>query len=329
MSHAIKAGLLASASVFALTLAAATPAKAFDNVNWSWDAAITETITKNVNINIDIAPTGMVMLESLQANIGNVTATSEVIGIVATPPTPGGVVDGGVVNFQFHYGLGGTGVVVIDDDFKSPELLEATVDESDQLPNINGTVIGTLGVGDITVPAAEALDAATELGSITSAATAVSNNLSIDSDTSLQLHLGQFAIGGASGSTTEVPDVSTGNSNLTVAGILSTLALNGGIVKSNIVATSTVDDITNASVDSVATAVANNLAVSMGANGLLIGDVTQFAFADVTATSRVTNVNLNNYTGLGSLTRPIVGSVATAVGNNASFSVKTPVVAAP
>jgi hypothetical protein len=81
---------------------------------------------------------------------------------------------------------------VIDDDFKSPELLEATVDESDQLPNINGTVIGTIGVGDITVPAAEALDAATELGSISSAATAVSNNLSIDSDTSLQLHLGQF-----------------------------------------------------------------------------------------------------------------------------------------
>jgi Na+/H+ antiporter NhaD/arsenite permease-like protein len=100
-------------------------------------------------------------------------------------------------------------------------------------------------------------------------------------------------------------------------------------VKAKIRATSTVDGILNATVDSSATAVANNLTVSMGPNGLLIGDVTQFAYADVTARSKVTDVTLNNYTGLGSLTRPIVSSVATAVGNNASISVKAPVVSAP
>lgn len=334
MSRITKAGLLAGASAIAVTLALAPPALAFDNVDWSWDAAITETITKNVNINININininPTGMTMVESLQAHIGNVTATSDISGITNNQPSPGGVTEDVVIPFQFHYGLNSSsGVVVLDDDFKSPSVLNATVDEGDQVPNINGTVIGTIGVGGFVIPATATLDAATELGSVSGAATAVVNNLSIDSDTALQLHIGQFAVGGLSGSEGGVPSVSTGNSNLTIAAVLATLAANGGATKANVKATSTVADIVNATVDSSATAVANNLTVTMGPNSLLIGDVTQFAYADVTARSKVTDVTLSNYTGLGSLTRPIVGSVATAVGNNASISVKAPVVSAP
>ena len=332
MTSIRKASLLATASVLAIGLAAVSPAYAFDNVDWSWDAAITETITKNVNVNININPTGMVMVESLQAHIGNVTATSEVTGITNNQPSPGGVTDDVVIPFQFHYGLGIAGAPgeVLDDDFKNPAILTGSVNESDDGPNgINGTVIGTIGVGGFIIPATATLAAATELGSVSSAATAVVNNLSIDSDTALQLHIGQFAVGGLSGSEGGVPSVSTGNSNLTIAAVLATLASTGGATKAEIKATSTVSDIINASVDSSATAVANNLTVTMAPNGLLIGDVTQFAYADVTAKSKVTNVSLSNYSGLGSLTRPIVGSVATAVGNNASISVKTPVVAAP
>jgi hypothetical protein len=331
MSRITKAGLLAGASAVAVTLALASPAFAFDTVDWRWDATITETITKNVNIDIDISPTGMTMIESLQAHIGNVKATSTVSDITNNQPTPGGTVDGGTVDFQFHYGLGGTGVVVLDDDFKSANVLSGTVDEGDEFPNINGTVVGTLAVGEVTVPSAEALAAATELGSITSAATAVANNLSIDSDVALQLHIGQFAVGGSSGEGegqgVSLPE--TGNSNLSIAAALGALILDGSIDKAKIKAKSTVSGILNATVDSAATAVANNVAVSMAPNGLLIGDVTQLAYADVKAVSKVSDVTLNNYTGLGSLTRPIVSSVATAVGNNASFSVKTPVVAAP
>jgi len=330
MSRYLKTRLLVTASAVALTFAVAAPAFAFDSVDWTWNAAINENINKNVNINIDLNPTGMVMVESLQANIGNVTATSEVTGITNNQPSPGGVTEDVTIPFQFHYGLNSSsGVVVIDDAFKSPSVLTATVDEGDQAPNINGTVIGEIGVGGFVVPATATLAAATELGSIISGATAVSNNLGIDSDTALQLHIGQFAVGGTAEGGGSVPSVSTGNSNLTVAAALGALVMDGSIVKAKIKATSTVDQILNSTVDSAATAVANNLSLSMAPNGLLIGDVTQFAFADVTAASKVTNVTLSNYSGLGSLTRPVVSSVATAVGNNASISVKTPVVAAP
>lgn len=58
-----------------------------------------------------------------------------------------------------------------------------------------------------------------------------------------------------------------------------------------------------------------------------MGDVTQFAFADVTATSKVNDVSLYNYSNLGSsLARPIESSVATAVGNNKSITVTAPAV---
>jgi len=334
MKRTLKAGLLAGVSAAAIVLTMAPAAHAFDTVDWRWDAAITEVVEKNVTINIDIAPTGMTMLESLQAHIGSVTATSTVTDINNTQPnTVGGEVDGGVIPFQFHYGLGGTGVVVLDDDFKSPAVLSATVDEGDQAPNINGTVVGSLAVGLITVPATESFDAATELASIVSAATAVGNNLSVESEVATQLHIGQFLIGGSNGEAQLPPDLGTSNSNLTIAGALAMLTMNGSLQSANVSATSTVSGILNASVDSAATAVANNVSISgvpsSAANGLLIGDVTQFALANVSANSNVSGVNINYYTGLGSLTRPIVNSTATAVGNNASVSVKTPVIATP
>lgn len=333
MNSILKAGLLAGVSVAALSLTVATPAYAFDSVDWTWDATVTETVTKTVNVNIDIAPTGMTMLEGLQAHIGNVTATSTVEGINNTQPAAAGTVDLGNVDFQFHYGLGGTGVVVLDDAFKSANVVSGTVDEGDEMPNINGTVVGTLNLGTVDVPASAVLSAATDLASIVSAATAVANNMTIGSDVATELHIGQFAVGDGSGEIGSVPFYGTSNSNLTVAAALGSLALNGSLVKATIEAKSTVSDILNASVDSSATAVANNLTVAVApataTDGLLIGDVIQFAYADVKANSKVTGVTLSNYSGLGSLTRPVVSSVATAVGNNASITVKTPVVAAP
>lgn len=338
MTSKLKTGLLAGASTLALGLmVSAAPASAFDTVNWTWDAAITEVVTKNVTITIDMAPTGMVMLEELQAQIGDVVATSTVSGISNNQPlTEGGTADLGNVDFQFHYGLGGTGVVVLEDDFKSANVLSATVDEGDEFPNINGTVIGTLNLGAVEVTPTGSYDALTELPSVVSAATAVANNTSISTDVAVQLHEGQFTFNttGDTGEGTLAAlanaDLTGGNRHQTVAGLLTLAALSGDIVPANVTATSTVSDILNATVDSTATAVANNLTVNVepksGADALLIGDVVQFSFANVSATSDVSAVSVNSYTNLGALDRAIVNSVATAVGNNKSITVKSPLI---
>lgn len=331
MNTILKAGLLASVSVAALGLTVAPPAHAFDQVDWRWDAEITEVITKNVDVNIAIDPTGMAMVENLQVHIGDVKAKSVVEGIYNNQPAGTGTVDLGSTDIQFHYGLGGG--LIAGDPYNSPSVTAGNVDEVDQMPNINGTVTATIDLGEVEIPATATLDAATDLPSIISAATAVANNTSISSDVAVQLHAGQFAFGNGTGEFGDPAYFGTGNSNLTIAAALGAMALNGSLEKADIKATSKVSDILNATVDSSATAVANNMSVSVepvsAGNGLLIGDVTQFAYADVKAKSKVVDVTLNNYSGLGSLSRPIVNSVATAVGNNASISVKTPVVAAP
>ena len=338
MSRIFKASLLATASAIAIAASPIAPAHAFDTVSWNWNADVLETVTKNVNVTIDMAPTGMVMVEDLQVNIGDVTATSNVSGIDNNQPQGGGVVDLGTQDIQFHYGLGGT---LIDDAFKSPSVTAGNVDEVDQQPNINGTVTATIDLGEVEVPPTESFDALTELPSVVSAATAVANNTSITSDTSIELHEGQFVFdlgngngnGNGNGSDADIPDVNIGNSNLTIAAALGILALTGDIERSDIEATSTVSEILNAAVDSSATAVANNMSISLTpatpADSLVIADIVQFAFADVTAKSTVKDISLNSYTGLGSLAGPVISSVATAVGNNKSITVTAPVVAAP
>jgi hypothetical protein len=335
MTSYVKAGLLATASAIALVSTPIAPAHAFDTVSWSWDAEVLETVTKTVNVNIDMAPTGMVMVEDLQVKIGDVTATSKVSGIDNNQPNGGGTADLGTLDVQFHYGLGGPGegVVVIDDAFKSPEVLAASVDEGDAVPNINGTVTASIDLGEVEVPPTQSFDALTDLPSVVSAATAVANNTSITSDTSLELHEGQFVFNVGEGSQNGFDGIDTGNSNLSLVTVLGIQALNGNLGSSDIKATSTVSDILNASVDSSATAVANNMSISLvpatPSDSLVIADIVQFAFADVTAKSTVTDVSLNSYTGLGSLSGAVMNSVATAVGNNKSISVTAPVVAAP
>ena len=330
MSRLIKGSLLATASAIVLAAAPIAPAAAFDSVNWTWDAEVLETVAKTVNINIDMTPTGMLMVEDLQVFIGDAKAESTVSGVENNQPEGGGVVDLGTQDIQFHYGLGGN---LLEDDFKSPSVTAGSVDEVDQEPNINGTVTATIDLGEVHVPPTESFDALTELPSVVSAATAVANNTNITSDTSIELHEGQFVFNAGEGSVSNVPGVDTGNSNLEAAAVLGVLALTGNLESSDIKATSTVSDILNASVDSSATAVANSLSVSLTpatpADSLVIADIVQFAFADVTAKSDVTEVSLNSYTNLGSLTSPIVNSVATAVGNNKSITVVAPVVAAP
>lgn len=141
-----------------------------------------------------------------------------------------------------------------------------------------------------------ALAALTELGGIVSAATAVANNVNVDTNTqALFANIEQTASG-------------------------------GWFHLGEVTAKSIVKDIENLKVDSTATAVSNNVNLSQTVASL--GDVTavanveQNSFMDVKAVSVVKDVELKNYSGLGSLTTPVISSTATAVGNNLNVSVK-------
>jgi hypothetical protein len=56
-------------------------------------------------------------------------------------------------------------------------------------------------------------------------------------------------------------------------------------------------------------------------NHVVIADITQFAYANVSAVSDVGGVIVDNYNSLGEIDRALVSSVATAVGNNVSINV--------
>jgi hypothetical protein len=159
-------------------------------------------------------------------------------------------------------------------------------------------------------------NALTELPEVISSATAVANNTAIESEVHVNLHEKQVVVGDKGGYPT----------NLSSSGF----GYYGGIPTAEIEAISDVENILNASVDSSATAVANNMTLEVKAatndDGVVIGDIQQWAFADVTATSKVDDVDVYSYTNLGKLDRPLVSSVATAIGNNKSIVVKVPAV---
>ena len=61
-------------------------AHAFDNVNWTWNQTIDEQVIKNVLINVNIDPVGMVDDQIMQIQIGDVTADSTVSGVYNWKP---------------------------------------------------------------------------------------------------------------------------------------------------------------------------------------------------------------------------------------------------
>ncbi len=337
MSRKLKATLLGSTAAIAIASSPIAPALAFDAVNWSWDAQVTETVNKDVSVVIDLKPTGMVMVEDLQVHIGDITATSDVTGIDNNQPTEGsnGGTGNGELELQFHYATDGS---LVDDGFQSPEITSVSVSETSNGSEFDGSVELTVDLSQVELPPtqpSQTFDALIELPSINSEATAVANNTSIESAASIELHEGQFAFNvvgdsNLNGNGNLLNDAETENSNLTAANVLGVFALTGETEAIDVKARSSVSDILNATVDSSATAVVNNLTVNLepdvADNSLAIADIVQFSFADVTAKSEVTNVSLTNYTNLGSLERSIINSVATAVGNNKSITVAAPVI---
>lgn len=360
-TNKLRAALLAGASAVALSVAVSAPAKAFNEVEWTWVAAINEAITKNVNINIDLTPTGMVMLENVQVSVGDMTADSTVDGVYNNQPT----LDGGSGQQEVTFDLGTLNLTSDRDgniltgfdhsatatyDFDESQagfVSMSGVDPVELEFNTNNTTwtnqqsteLGTVTfLIDVEVEPSGSYDALTELPEVVSAATAVANNSSITSDVAIQMHEGQFAFGDFNGDAEggDLLAAALAIDALTPTGNTHTDFLLGGIVlgqlglleQGDVTATSTVSNILNATVDSSATAVVNNKSITVetenAGDQLVIADVTQFGYMNASATSSVANVQINDYTNLGMLDRPIVNSVATAVGNNLSINVGAP-----
>lgn len=301
--------LAASLGILAVG-AMASPAMAFDNVSWSWKKDVNEKVDIDVYIDVDVESTGLVEVEKLQIFLGNVSAESTVKHIYNDQPDVGG-------HWQQVYCYCKGGYFVHD-----------------------------------------SFDATIELPEIVSAATAVGNNQSITSDVPVFLHDGQFVantrfndgkwdydslagavdarMGGGGGYNDGCNDC--GNLHTDLAVLFTLGSAFGLLTPAEISASSEVAYIKNASVDSTATAVANNLSVNLESdvdggtachsgcydrlsNHVVIADITQFAYANVSAVSEVKDVTVNNYSKLGELDRPLVSSVATAVGNNVSINV--------
>lgn len=312
----LKSARVLAASLGVLAVGAmATPAMAFDNVDWTWNKKITQNEYINVYINLNVDTTGLVEVEKLQIFLGNLSAQSTVSHIYNSQDQDG---HWEYIRYCYCY-------------------IPVWVDPSEYAP--------------------------TELPIVRSIATAVGNNQTITSDVPVYLHDGQFVantwfnydydalrtavdsrMGGGGGG---YPQHENGNFHTDLAVYFTLGAAFGLLQAADIHAYSNVSYILNASVESSATAVANNLSVDLESdlngtcgqgcsnvgNHIVIADITQFAYANVSAVSNVSWVTADNYTGLRTITSPdgvaatpdpvvpLVSSIATAVGNNVSIQV--------
>lgn len=329
--------LAASLGVLAMGAVVVSPAMAFDNIEWNWKNDTKQHTDIDVDVNVDVDSTGLVQIEKLQIFLGDVKAESIVKDISNNPGAPS-TRPGGPKGDSLVYGGD-------DEEHGGPK---------------------------VKVPP---LDATKELPIVLSSATAVGNNQSITTDVPVFLHDGQFVANvkdhrydcqssceygfDMQAFSASLPASSmdgggygggaNGNLHTDIAALFTLGAVLGVLDKADIEAKSVVDNIKNASVDSSATAVANNLSVTLasdidGAKGgpsnhVVIGDITQFALANVSASSKVTDVSATNYDHMRQLTTatlsptegnlgnviqvpsPWVSSTATAVGNNVSINV--------
>lgn len=273
--------LLGGASALALALGlSASPAAAFDESNWSWTNTVSEIVNINTNIGPDTyAPVGLTQVEQLQVNIGDLTATTAQDGMTITLP------------------------------------LDSTLDAADQLPTVQG------------------------------AATAVANLASVDSNVSTYFHDGQVAFGNfAVVSDPFDPSVNLNAGNVstvaqTIGGILPTgnrmtdtmsataiAGLLGAITQGTITATATADNVLNANVKLDAVAIGNLHSVSVNADepnsdrtdSIVVGDLTQFNFNNVSAVASAANLYVGGVANMGQLATPMNNLTATAVGNVSS-----------
>jgi hypothetical protein len=352
--------LAASLGVLAVGALAATPAMAFDNIEWNWKKDVKEKVDIDVYIDVDIESTGLVEVEKLQIWLGDVKATNYVAHIYNEPFYP---------EADKHY----TRYGYKTDDYYAPK--EVTFCFYYGYKCVTKEYWDKLEV--------KPLDARIELPIVLASAQAIGNNQSITSDVPVFLHDGQFlaevndhfygdyydykAIEAALPSSGDYSkycyrdcyDKPDGNLHHDIAGLFVLGALIGFLEEAEIEARSTVYDVKNVSVDNSSTAVGNNISVDLASdvdgieqckdrctshgdrlsNHVVIADITQFGIADVKAYTSTTYVTATGYDHMRKLTTetlspvegdlgntikvptPWVSSTATAVGNNVSINV--------
>jgi hypothetical protein len=335
---------LVSASLFAIGMSAASPAQAFDEVNWVWNKDVTFTENLNINVEDTFDISGLVEVEKIQVNVGDVTATSSITGITNQPPSNGintGTVvidETFVLNDLAYDDSGDPGFVDTDSDIGTPDglnlnVVTGSVDEGADMINAVFNVTGEIDIDTLPAEDFDAID----LPSVESTATAIANNQSISSTVAVALHDAQFNGGDFVGDNSNLdffPDLGgTGNTHTDFLEI-AVVAAGFGLLEQGVVsADSTISDIINASAVSTATAIGNNVSVDLDANiegdAYMVADLTQFNYADVMATSMASAIDVSNYANLGVLEGPLVSSSATAIGNNASITVTSPVIDLP
>lgn len=328
--------LLASAAVMALSLGSSTQARAFDEVNWDWDKQVTSIENINIDVTDSFDPSGLVEIEKTQVNIGDVTASSVVEGIDNSPPganEDGTVIIDEVFTFQTGYddeadpdGVDPAGPVV--GDVLEASITGGAVDEGSDTLDLTVAV-----TGEVELEALEGINDAVDLPVIESVATAVGNSQNIESTVAVNLHDSQFNMGDVGMDDQFYALESTENTGTDILALMTAGAALGIIEQGLVSADSTVTNIQNASIDSSATALGNNISLDLAAHtegdAFLIADFTQANYADVTASSYVSDISVNNYANLGVLDGPLISSVATAVGNNVDISVSSPDVGSP
>lgn len=264
----------------------ASQAHAFENVNWKWHGHVDTHIKVKANIDPTIVdPGGLVMVENLQKQIGDVSSTA-IVKDVSYGSGPGETtVETG------NFAGAAAGAAASAGAYSSRYGSNSSADAVAGAGAIAGSYINTTTTDPVIN------EDIVNLESLENAATSVGNNASIESDAMVNLHNEQFLAGsGGYGYHMGSADIDS-------------------LAK--------VENILNLSVDNAATSVGNNLSVTQDTTGLdtaLIADNTQMSFANVTSTARVSNITLG-LPPVGNFEGPVISNVATSVGNNMSINV--------
>jgi hypothetical protein len=324
MTKALKSArtLAASLGVLAGVALAASPAMAFDKVDWTWTVRKTQHEYVDVDVNIDINATGLVQIEKLQIFLGNSKAEAYVSHIYNNPDHAYVAVPREVEVCKYEYGKKKCWTEIKTEY----EPLALTVA---QLPEVSN------------------------------AASAFGNLQVIESDVPIFLHDAQFVANVYGYGDGEYIDPATaifglglalsgvgGNTHTDLAKVFTWGAVTGVLDKAHIEAKAEVGYIENATVDNSAFAAANLIQATLESanvggpttcswsyghktcstppsDHLFQADITQFAFADVRATAKVHGVSIDGYD-LDGIDRSIVNNVATAIGNAVIIKVGTP-----
>lgn len=196
--------LAASLGVLAIGAMAASPAMAFDNVEWNWQNDTKEKVDIDVDIDINVDPTGLVQVEKLQIWLGDVTATNTVSHIYNNPfyegagyhddyYTPEEKKKRGRGGDEYGQG-GGIGVNVAlgsQGNVCSLAICINLVLQNNSLGGYGNDGYKHKDDGWDKIPV-KPLDARYELPIVVGSAQAIGNNQSITSDVPVFLHDGQF-----------------------------------------------------------------------------------------------------------------------------------------